>query len=156
MKWFLACVAVALFAIVPAGAKANVFTKLDTPGVAAKSAGGGAPVLGEVRRHRRSRTPVRCSSTPRGPTAPTTTVTITAGQSVEFAYPSADNAHNVKFGVPGGADGPNPSSCGLTVGADYRHSDAAGPARGRRATGTATARSTRPGRIRSSAASTTA
>ena len=31
MKWLLACLAVALFAIVPASAKANVFTNVGTP-----------------------------------------------------------------------------------------------------------------------------
>ena len=118
MKWFLACLAVALFAIVPAGAKANVFTAVDTPNPA-KVASATAPPpysakistaddvdLGSVF--------FDASAGNHGDHS----VTIAPGQSVEFANPT-DGSHNVVFGDPdNGGAGPQASSCGLTVGVD--------------------------------------
>ena len=100
--------AVALFAIVPAGAKANVFTKLAAPSVAG-SAAADPPATPRRSSHRRTRSTGTVFFDASGTDYSDHSVTSPRGRSVEFAI-LADNAHNVEFGDPGiGRSGPQPT-----------------------------------------------
>ncbi len=111
IKRMLACATVALFALAPS-AKADVFH--FAPATLADAAN--AKIVAADTDDRGS-----LFMDASGTDETDNTVTIAPGGTVEFAYPSTANSHNVVFGDPNTGEGPQPASCtqtgGLVLGA---------------------------------------